>query len=130
LSKNLLKAHRAMLHANCNTATEFFEEIRLSDARLSVPRVDGSILMIFVENVILMARHPLSGGAPRAIANAHLVFEGVRSSKREIHEYLGTHPHSSILPAKTVEDRPFPLHSGKTAQYRLEGVLDEPHGWV
>lgn len=110
--------------------SEYFEEIHLGDSRLSEPKIDGSTLIVCARNVVLTRRHPAFVAGKNTINSAHLIFEGVRSSKREVYEYTGDSLNASFHPPRTIDDGPFPEGNLVARRFLLEGVLEKPFGWV
>ena len=110
-----------------------FEQLFLSDATLGVPSLEGERMAIPARNVGLMRGHPLNATSELAflIQPCRLVFAGVASSRRVISEYTGepTMPH--FKDSKTViVDGPFPTGPGQRTLFELEGVSEEPRGWI
>lgn len=109
----------------------YYDAIHPTECFLEEPQISGGTMVIPARNIGIFPGHPLnSASTPIFLAQCRLVYTGVKSSVRTIHEYAGDPKQDGFMPPRTVHDGPFISTSGQTKLFELEGTLERPFAWV
>lgn len=114
---------------------DYFDLLYFTNCSFDTPLIIGSKVIIPTRQLGLLPSHPLNPKSEiHFLPESYLVFNGVKSSVRQLTKYVeetpGSHHFKPLQERRTIIDDDFPSVSKTVSLFELEGAFDNPLEWV